>query len=356
MGMMLTSAVKALCIVGSLPGAPDRSSLHVLECDTQTGEAKIVQSVCDLAGTTYFRFSNDGKTLYSVARKEDSPLSVAVGIPFADSRLQRHSVIADLPCEAPCHVELSPDGKTFSFAAYLSGTAGTLGVGDGASGAEVKSVVLPDVGMGPHPSRQKKAYAHCTFYTPDGSTMGVIDLGCDAIHFFDPSTMKPKESMTIKSDPGDGPRHAVFSKDGKCLFVLNELSSTVTGYAFDGTSFRRVCKRSMLPSDCGEVETKAAAIKLTSDGRVLMASNRGHDSIAFFEVGEGGEFELRNVAKLTGSFPRDFELMPGERFMVVGHKMSDEIRIYRFVREKFALEPVGPAIPCYRPLCFKFAR
>jgi 6-phosphogluconolactonase (cycloisomerase 2 family) len=57
---------------------------------------------------------------------------------------------------------------------------------------------------------------------------------------------------------------------------------------------------------------------------------------------------------LKGKFPRDFELMPGEKFMVVGHKMSDEIQIYRFDRATCTLEPVGEPIKAYRPLCFKF--
>ena len=88
--------------------------------------------------------------------------------------------------------------------------------------------------------------------------------------------------------------------------------------------FKRLGKWSMLPEGCAlkETETKAAAIKLTADGKILMASNRGHDSVAFYAVNEDGTLTLKNVAKLTGKFPRDFELMPGEKFMVVGHKIA----------------------------------
>ena len=114
----------------------------------------------------------------------------------------------------------------------------------------------------------------------------------------------------------------------------------------------------MLPEGCTlkETETKAAAIKLTADGKILMASNRGHDSIAFFAVNEDGTLTMKNIAKLTGKFPRDFELMPGEKFMVVGHKMSNEIQVYAFDREKCELKAVGEPIPCWRPLCFKFEK
>ena len=118
----------------------------------------------------------------------------------------------------------------------------------------------------------------------------------------------------------------------------------------------------MLPADFKQwdadgltLASKAAAIKLTADGKILMASNRGHDSIAFYDVDTAtGKLTLRNVAKLTGKFPRDFELMPGEKFMVVGHKMSNEIQVYRFNRADCTLTPVGAPIAAWRPLCFKF--
>ena len=65
-------------------------------------------------------------------------------------------------------------------------------------------------------------------------------------------------------------------------------------------------------------------------------------------------YGMGSCEKLLGKFPRDFELMPGERYMVVGHKMSDEIQVYAFDRGNCSLTPVGAAIPCWRPLCFKF--
>ena len=348
---ILAAMVK--CYVGCNSGAPDGQTMHVLECDTETGAASIVQTVKGLQGTTYFAFDRDARNLYSYigetvdGRKRGSLVRFAV----EDGRIGEMTRLAALPCETPCHIALSPDGKTVGFAAYTSATAGTMP----AAGGEVKSVVHSNEGAGPNKKRQKKAYAHCAFFTPDGSRMGIIDLGTDRINFYEPATMKPLPEMTIHADPGDGPRHAVWSNDGRFLFVVNELGNTVFSFAFDGNRFSRVGKWRMLPDGVSDDASKASAIKLTADGSILMASNRGHDSIAFFSVDAGrGTLTLRNIAKLTGSFPRDFELMPGERFMVVGHKMSNEIQVYRFDRSACTLEPVGKPIPCWRPLCFKF--
>ncbi len=313
---MNTMIAAVYCIVGCNTGSPDKDALKVLECDTETGAAKIVQSVNGCEGTTYFQLSKDGKTLYSVvAEKVDNKSHGAlVKFDVENHRIGKMTKLVELPCETPCHVALSPDENIISFAAYLSGTYGIVKVESEKFKVEdasttfhfplctLNSSALPNDAVGPRKDRQQKAFAHQTFYTPDGKLMGVCDLGCDRVNFYD--YKKPggldKPVVTLKADPGDGPRHAIFSNDGKFLFVVNELSSTVTSYAVaKGTPnlvgasfqdargrlgepslpFKRIGKWSMLPEGCAlkETETKAAAIKLTADGKILMASNRGHE-------------------------------------------------------------------------------
>ena len=359
------------CYVGCNTGSSDGQALHVLECDTETGAAKIVQSVKGVEGTTYFQIDRDGKSLYSVIGEERDGRKVGSVVRFSLDgwKLGAMERLCELPCEAPCHVSLTPDGRRIAFAAYLSATCGTVGI----DGKGLKTYVFPDDAMGPNRKRQKKAYAHQTFHVRlkgcrveglQGCALGVVDLGCDRIRFFDPETMKPT-GTEIEFDAGDGPRHAIFSEDGKYLFVLCELGSCVYSFRCSPSpsafTFTRLCRVSMLPegynrweTDGETLSTKAAAIKLTADGKILMASNRGHDSIAFYAVGADGKLTLKNIAKLRGKFPRDFELMPGEKFMVVGHKMSDEIQVYRFDRAACTLEPVGEPISAWRPLCFRF--
>ena len=363
MNAILIMASIVHCYVGCNTGSSDREALHVLECDTETGAAKIVQSVKGVEGTTYFQIDREGRFLYSaVGEKRDAKsMGAVVRFPLDGWKIGAMERLCDLPCEAPCHVSLTPDEKRVAFAAYLSATCGTVGI----DGKGLATYVFPNDAMGPCVDRQQKAYAHQTFSAGFGSQvsgwgLGVVDLGCDRIRFFDPLTMKRSATPDIKFDAGDGPRHAIMSRDGKFLFVLCELGSSVCSFRCSPSpsafTFQRLGRWSSLPEGTDLRTSKAAAIKLTADGKILMASNRGHDSIAFYAVGEDGKLALKNIAKLRGRFPRDFELMPGEKFMVVGHKMSNEIQVYRFDRAACTLEPVGEPIAAWRPLCFKFGK
>ena len=348
---MLVASI-AYCAVGCNPGSDDMQAIHVVACDTETGEAHIVQSVKGVSGTTYFAVDAARRWLYTmVGNERDRSLQgKAVRFPVDGHVIGEMETLAELPCPAPCHVALLPGGKRLAYAAYGAGVAATVDL----ETRSVRGLTLSDEGVGPNPLRQKKAYAHFAFPTPDAKRLGIVNLGCDRIHFLDPDTLVEDVEMRLLSDPGDGPRHTVWSRDGRFLFVLNELGSSVTSFERTADGWRKACKVSMLP-DGFIGDTKAAAIRLTDDGRMIAASNRGHDSIAFFDVDAAtGRLSRRNIAKLTGRAPRDFAFMPGERFMIVGHKLSDEIQVYRFDRASASLEPVGKPIPAYHPLCFTF--
>ena len=359
MTAMIASIVT--CIVGCNSGAPDKQALHVLACETETGGARIVQTVKGIEGTTYFAIDGEKKNLYSMISENGKGALVKFALDA--HRIGAMTKLAELPCETPCHVSLTPDEKRVAFAAYSSATCGTVGI----DGRDLRTFVFPNDDMGDNRNRQQKAFAHQTFHLdPAGvghGEMGVVDLGCDRVWFFDPNTMERRKDLFIKTAKGDGPRHALFLPRSlnKVLYLINELGSSVSQYAFDGATFTLMDKTSMLPDgfnrwapDGANLVTKAAAIKSTADGKILMASNRGYDSIAFYEVGQQGKLALKNIANLAGQFPRDFELMPGEKFMVVGHKLSNEIQVYAFDRTACTLTPVGKPIEAWRPLCFKF--
>jgi len=88
----------------------------------------------------------------------------------------------------------------------------------------------------------------------------------------------------------------------------------------------------------------------------VLASNRGHDSIAAYALNpDSGKLTLLRISALRGKFPRDFEILPGEKFVIVGHKLSNEIQMYALADDG-SLTPVHDPIKAHKPLCFKIGK
>ncbi len=264
-----------------------------------------------------------------------------------------------MPFSVPCHISLDGAGAALAFAEYSRAHAGVIGLKADGSFEEGGEVVVQHKGRGPNPVRQEAAHAHCAVVSPDGRFLLVCDLGQDTVFAYDFASwrdgLRRVPEADISTAPGAGPRHLVFDAAGRFAYLVNELDSTVQSLAYDGARFTAMQTLSMLPPGF-KGETKAAAIRLSPDGRWLLASNRGHDSIAAFSVGADGRLcETPAISFLTGHFPRDFAFVPGTDYVLCGHKLSDELALYRFDAATGLLARLPATLALERPLAIAFA-
>jgi 6-phosphogluconolactonase len=146
----------------------------------------------------------------------------------------------------------------------------------------------------------------------------------------------------------------VFAPDKKTAYLVGELSSTVSVLDYDLTtgSFHLLQTVSTIPDDWTE-HNGAAAIRISNDGRFVYVSNRGHNSLAVFEVLDG---ELKLIQHLTthGDFPRDFALDPTERFILVANQNTDNATLYTRDQETGLLACCQKDIPLPEGVCVYF--
>lgn len=82
--------------------------------------------------------------------------------------------------------------------------------------------------------------------------------------------MDRQRASDILLAPGSGPRHAVFSADGRFAYLITELSGEVMAFTYDGDSLRL-----MQTIQADTLDARGSAdIHLSQDGRFLYASNR----------------------------------------------------------------------------------
>src|SRR5262249_3091005 len=136
----------------------------------------------------------------------------------------------------------------------------------------------------------------------------------------------PSGRFSLALEPGTGPRHAAFSRDNHFLYVLGELTSTVSVFASDAPeTYLQVQKISTLPPGFSG-RNDAAEMAMHPSGKFLYTSNRGDDSIATFSVEpKTGKLTAAERVPTGGKEPRHFAIDPAGRFLLAENQWSDTI-------------------------------
>lgn len=343
------------------------NGLRTFDFDAQTGALRQIAAVEDAMDPIYFALSADKRFLYvaeNVSSRIDNPKKpggIAVyAIGHDGASLARTASLALAPT-VPCHISLSPDGSKLAWAEYRTAHVGLCSVNPETGSIESLASVHHTGGHGPNPVRQEAPHAHFAHFTPDGQDLLVCDLGMDRVfdYRYDDQYRVLRHvvpSRDFVAPPGHGPRHLAFLTGTPYAYLVCELASTIHTLRLTPTAAPECLdSHSLLPADFSGT-TKAAAIRISPDERWVLASNRGHDSIAAFRIDPETKYLTPGpISKLAGSFPRDFVFSPDGRFIIAAHKMDDAFASYRFDAETGELAPTGHVVSgMNKPLCFQF--
>jgi 6-phosphogluconolactonase len=225
---------------------------------------------------------------------------------------------------------------------------------------EPTSQLVPLEGTpGPHRIEQKHAKPHFNPFDPSGRFVIVPDKGLDRIFSFrfEEGRLTPADSPSVQTREGAGPRHIAFHPHLPMAYCVNELDSTVTAYRFD-PGCGELTPLQILPTlpDCHTGNSRAAAIVVSPDGRQVYASNRGHDSIAVFQISLAtGLLEFVGTTRSGGKTPRFANLAPGGRHFFALNEDSDTIVAFAVDPHSGALHMTGQTTHCASPVCMVFA-
>ena len=353
--------MKNIFYVGSNCGDA-QAGLRVFDIDLQTGMIRQLSQVDDAVDPIYLALSANGKLLYAAQRVAPGADGNVGGIAVYAVNGSVLVKQAEYSCAitVPCHLSLSRDGKRLLYAEYRNAWAGVFTVKPNGL-LEGPIATIHHEGRGPNAIRQEAAHCHCAIMTPDDSRLCICDLGLDKVFVYEPvgvdGKLKESDGSGYRSAPGAGPRHLVFHPSARLAFLVTELNSSVVSFIHGGGGvLTPVGNYSMLPEDFTG-ETKAAAIKISPDGNWLLASNRGHDSIATFRIDlASGKLERKAINQLNGKFPRDFEFTPDGKFIVLGHKLSNEVAVYTFDYATGEMRQTANTVGMVKPLCFVFGK
>ena len=297
------------CFIGTTE--KEKGGIYQIDFDSANGRFSDARLVAEASKPNFLTLHPHLPKLYAVASWEKSSGVIGYDI-STDNNLAEFARTAN-PDGPGCHIAVHPTGRFLLTAQYGGGSVALFPLDPkGKMGSPI--ITEHSGGAEVHGNRQNSPHPHWCGFSPCGKYALVPDLGLDQVVIYkvDQEALRLVYHGEAIAAPGSGPRHLRFSKDGKLIYLLNELDLTVHTFAWDAKS-GRASSFSIVPTLTEETKSKesfnsAAEILVHPSGSYIYSSNRGHDSITVYKTKEAGMLEVIQVQPIRGAFPRNINL------------------------------------------------
>ncbi|QCY15497.1 lactonase family protein [Pseudomonas sp. MPC6] len=370
MGVQTATADEYQLLVGSYT-AGQSQGLYRLKFDSSNGQidAKPLQ-VVNSENPSWLTLSSDQRRLFVV--NENGPGQAdpvgRVSSYAIDPKTHELSLINQVQSlgNEPTHSSLTVEAShllvsNYSVAADPGGTLAVVPV-------DADGKLQPVVQMSSHPSsrvnpeRQMSAHVHSTVSSPDGRYVFSNDLGADRIfvYRFDPKAnpdlpLTAAKPASVQLPPGSGPRHLLFSADGKHAWLTMEMSAQVAVFDYRDGQLEHT---QMVDLAAGQPvsDKAAAALHASADGKFLYVSNRGtaNQLLVFAIDPASGQLKELQRRSVEGDHPREFSLDPSGKFLLIANQKSNQIVVVERDAKTGLLGKTVQKLPMDAPSDLKF--
>jgi 6-phosphogluconolactonase len=343
-------------------GRGQAEGIAVLRLDPATGGLTPVQTVPDVANPSFLALHPRRPLLYAVnaVPEQDGRPGGSVSAFAVDPATGGLTFLNRQPSHGagPCHVSVDRSGRWAFVANFGGGSIAALPIReDGSLGPATDTV--QHVGSSVHPERQRGPHAHSINLDPDNRYALVADLGLDRVMIYrldlERGALPPNDPPWTATAPGAGPRHVDFHPNGRHVFVINEIDSTLTAYDYDAArgTLGEIQTVSTLPEGFAGANS-TADVHVHPSGRFVYGSNRGHDSLVIFAVDPAtGRMSYVGHEPTHGRTPRNFAIDPTGAFLFAANQDSDTIVTFRVDQTTGVLTPTGQVTAVLTPVCIK---
>jgi 6-phosphogluconolactonase len=166
--------------------------------------------------------------------------------------------------------------------------------------------------------------------TPDHQWLYVVNAGSNTISVF---KVKPDNIEYVDSISSGGTRPVSLAVDGKLLYVLNAggavgAEDSITGFIIEPDGVLQPLAGSTQP--LSGTDTSPAQIEFSTDGNVLVVTEKGTDSIDTYVVDDDGIAGPPNVFASAGGVPFGFSFGKRNRLYVseAGSNSASSYQVY----------------------------
>ncbi len=351
---------------------PNGGGIHVLRVDPTQGELESVAVVGGLVNPSWLAIDAGRGRLFAACETADfgadrtgSVAAFAIGPGGALRRLNTVSSGA----AGPAHLSLDRAGRWAFVSDYADAALAVLPVGADGTLGPATQVWRPAPGVTPPspapdgnfaPSDHSRPHLHMAALDPGGRWLIAADAGADRLYVwrFDASAGLIASAAVpfMAAAPGSAPRHFVFDRSGRRLFVLHEHGGAVSSWSFDPEdgALAPISQAQSLP-DGFKGSDLGSELRLAPDGRFLYAANRLRDSIEAFAVHADGRLTRVAEAWTQGDYPRSFAFTPDGRWLLACCQKSDALTVFKVDIRSGRLTFTGRFYAVGSPACVAFA-
>lgn len=315
--------------------------------DAITGQLRNLTVAAETVQPSFLAVGAAGarRMLYAVNEAPDATAAVVSFVvdPRTGELREAGKVPSGTP--GPCYVSIDATGHAVFTASYGGGGVSSFRVQpDGTLAGPVEQVNFHEARFGtdgPQKDRQEGPHPHSATISPDNRFLVVNDLGHDTIVIFaidaDGARLTAGEPSVFHTEAGAGPRHVAFHPNGRWLYGVNELSSTVNHYLWTtthGATAQALLVRAAEPQPTTDAnfhgKNTAAEVVVSPNGAYLYVSNRGENSVVVFAISPAdGSLKVVQRISCGGKTPRQFTLDPSGRWLLCGNQGSDTVTVFR---------------------------
>jgi 6-phosphogluconolactonase len=332
--------------------SPDDGLVSQYQLDESTGALSLVEQTLVGDQVNPLAITPDGKVLFAAQRAK--PFQVQS---FSiDPRSGHLQAMGKAPlADSLAYLSIDRSGRFLMGASY---------------GADLLSVQAIDAESRPSEQIQTfKTGPHAHSIRTDLSNRFVYagNLGSDHVLQycldFQSGSLTPIGAGFVSVPAKTGPRHLAFSPNGRYLYVVGEMSGTVTAFAIDHDSgaLTQVSVAEGIPARLklahGEVRDArnnnlqddptpriwAADLRISADGTLLYMTERTSSSVSAFRAEPGtGQLTFLGNYPVEEQQPRNIALSANGRWLLVTGEKSATVGSYA-IGEKGALQRVSEA-------------
>lgn len=356
-------AKKYRVYIGTYTGPASRG-IYQSMFDLATGQLHPPQLAAEIVSPSFVAIHPSQKYLFAVSEiaEFDGKKTGAVTAFSIDEATGALRVLNQQASEGmhPCHLIVDAAGKNVLVANYTSGSVAVLPIDPGSGRISKASSVIQHMGSSVNKQRQEGPHAHSINLDAANRFAFAADLGLDKvlIYKFDAAagSLQPNDPAAGTVAPGSGPRHFAFHPTGKYAYVNNELTSGLTAFAYDAATgaLKELQTLSTLPAGFTGDNSTAETVVHPS-GETVYVSNRGHDSIAVFQIDPAtGKLTGKGHTPTGGKTPRNFAVEPTGQFLLAANQSTNDVIVFKIDPKTGDLTPTGLRIEVGSPVCLRF--